>query len=264
MQKIVMVDQDGVVCDKSYQVTKDIAGLIPNALNSGLVIVPNSDTPIKRLRDNFVAMLDFTPEMVIGEKGAVVHVGGNDIFTGEIEGIGYYHEVLVSVMSDFGADVMIGDSATWIREGKKFKSNSSLVIIDGLRQQSIGFYLKKANARGETFTDAEWSEQALAMIKKIGLPPGLECLDYNPKYGIAISNAKNINKTNGHRVLQKLYPKAQFFMIGDGDIDIIDNEAVIHCAVANATEKLKQKASFVSEYTFTVGLEDCLKWILGS
>ena len=94
------------------------------------------------------------------------------------------------------------------------------------------------------------------------MPDGLDEFDYNSDYGIAINNAKGITKTVGYLLLKEKLPNSRFFMIGDAVADIIDDSSVIHCAVLNAVPLLKERSNFVSQYSFTKGLKECLEWIL--
>lgn len=50
--KVIMIDQDGVISNRNYQATKDISKLVNSLQTQNVVIVPNSDTPIDRLRRN--------------------------------------------------------------------------------------------------------------------------------------------------------------------------------------------------------------------
>lgn len=260
--KVIMIDQDGVISDKNYQVTKNISSLVGTMCSQGIIIVPNSDTPIDRLRKNIEFLLGFRANSIIGEKGAVVSLNGQCKFTREIFGIDEYRLSLEKLFLGLGVPVYIGDSATWIREGKTFVPNSHLMIIDALRQQSVGFYLKRSDERGLTYTDLDWCEQGLKMISNLELPNGLEPLDYNPKYGIAIANASRVKKADGYRLLRDFFGQARYFMVGDQMTDFIDDPDVIQCAVGNSEEAYKDVSTFVASKQITEGLEECLRWII--
>lgn len=256
-----MVDQDGVVCDKSYQTTKDISQYLKDCLDETTVLVPNSDTPIERLRGNFQVMLGITPQVVIGELGATVRMYDREIFQKEILGRKEHIAHLKKFFEKNGAHIETGDSATWIREGKKFRPNSRLIIFDGMREQTVAFYVRHTNEGGIPEIQPQWAREALAILSQIPLPTGLKEYDYNPKYGIAISNVFGADKTSGYRGVRGEFPDAEFYMIGDGDIDIIQDPKVTHCAVGNASPALKQISKYVSPVNVTGGLEDCLRWI---
>lgn len=261
--KVVMVDQDGVMYDRNYKTTADLGSIIRRIVFSDIMLAPNSDTPVRRLLKNAKGVFGFYPIVAIGEKGSIVRILGKDVFLCGIKGIKNFVDQIAKTLSDFGAACVIGDSATWIRNRKRFEPNKDLLIIDGLRQQSVGFYLRTSDSQGIAQINHEWAEQASKIVMETNLPDGLGELGYNPNYGIFISNPKGSNKTLGYAFLKQEHPECSFFMIGDADIDIIEDDSVIHCAVGNATQPLKQKAAFVSDKPFTEGLEDCLRWIMG-
>lgn len=260
--KVVMVDQDGVVCDKSYKVTKNINRTIEEARENGILIVPNSDTPVKRLKNNFRLLLNFSPEVVIGEKGAVLEVFGEKMFTSNISRIEDYKHSLILEFENAGGIVYQGDSADWVRNKKLFSQNSRIILLDEQREQSIGLYAFLTDSSGNIFFDADWFSEIIHLIQKNEIFSGLEDFEANKKYGILIANAKGISKTNGFLMLREFFSESNFFMIGDSQDDIIEDKNVIHCAVANAKEELKEVSSFVSESSFTNGLEECLNWII--
>jgi len=260
--KIIMVDQDRVVCDENYQPTVDISELIRELNKTGQVIIaPNTDTPIERIKYNFRKMIGLDPAVIIAERGAIVEINGKKESVKNICGIKEFIAWVEKVFKLMGCCVEIGDSATWLRENRKFEPNRRLLIIDGLREQTISVFFKRTDASGFASTDPGFAQQGLEIINGLVPPAGLNKSDYNEKYGIAICNVAGVSKTDGYLLVKNQYPLADFYMIGDGDSDIILDKEVIHCAVANASPLLKKRASFVSKFSITEGLADCLKWI---
>ena len=256
-----MIDQDGVIINSQYQTTQNIKPLIKELLAQDVAIVPNSDTPIQRLRNNIEGWLGFLPQTLIGEKGAVIEHQGLCGLVKNIYGIEVYLEKLQNLFTQQGATVYVGDSATWIQNKKIFKPNSQLLIIDSFRQQSIGVYFLTSDFLGKTHIDSTWSKDALKLINTLVLPEGLDSLDYNPKYGIAIANASGATKKDGFSLIKNLFTDAQFFMIGDQTADFIGDASVVQCAVNNASDEYKKVSSFVAKQNFTSGLAECLEWI---
>ena len=257
-----MIDQDGVVLDEKYQLTADISEISERIKkDKNVLLIPNSDTPVKRLAKNFELIFGFKPAIAIGEKGAVISVGDRKMCPIKIRGINNYRKKLASFFKKGGAEVEIGDSATWIRMNKKFKPNSRMIIIDAFREQTIGFYLKKTDVSGKTYTDKEWLIEGMKIVKNDKLPAGLENFNFNPSYGIAVANAKGFSKKDGAKIIKKLYPDAEFYMIGDSDNDYLGG-MVVHCAVSNASDKFKRKSKFIAKNSYTTGMKECLEWIL--
>lgn len=261
--KIIMIDQDGVVYNENYQATADISESV-NFINgkTDSLIVPNTDTPISRIRYNLRVMMNYNPEIIIAERGAVVQINGKKQYIKPVSGIKQYVWELKNKFDQANTVVEIGNSATWIRERKLFAPNSKLLLIDEFREQTVGFYMKITDDNGLPFTDNNWSREAMKVIETVPLPSGLNAPDYNADYGIAICNVAGVSKTDGYLILKERYPGAQFFMIGNSDADIIGDRNVVHCAVANASAGLKEKSVFVSGLPYTKGLKQCLEWII--
>lgn len=260
--KIVMIDQDGVVFDRNYMVNGDIGNIITEVLHEGVLLVPNSDTPIPRLSRNFESALGFKPSTIIGEGGAIACHNGSESNLCDAGDPREFIDGLVSVFGKCDCDIDIGDSATWIREGKNFRPNRNLLIIDQLRKRSIGFYLRHSDSYGIAKIDEEWFCYGRKTIEDIDLPNGFSALDFNSKYGIAIAGPLGANKTNGSIFLQRSFPEADIFMIGDSAADIIDDNHVVVCSVGNGSDVLKSKSKFIANQSYTAGLGECLNWIM--
>lgn len=258
---VVMIDLDGVVLNEEYQTTKDISENVKKAAKK-LLLVPNSDTPIPRLERFFIDAFGLKWEVIIGELGSTLKYYNSLIRVCQISGIDYFVSQIKNKFESIGARVYLGDSTTWVRKGKYFQPNCNLVLIDAFRTQSVGMFFLKTTIKGNVVIDNTWSSQCLDVLKKIDKPSGLAKFCYNGRYGFAGSSAKGITKTHGYLALKRIIPKAQFYMIGDSDIDIINDSNVIHLSVANGTNNLKARSGFISDYAYTAGLEDCLKWIL--
>jgi hydroxymethylpyrimidine pyrophosphatase-like HAD family hydrolase len=261
-EKIVMIDQDGTIFDRNYQTNSDIGDIVAVALDKGILLVPNSDTPILRLVKNFKSALGFEPTTIIGECGAVACRDGEEFklcLSGEP---GEFIDELIITFENCDCDIKIGDSATWIRENKIFQANRRLLIIDGFRKSSIGFYLRKADSSGIACLDEEWFSYGKKVVESIALPDGFSVFDFNPKYGIAIAGPSGVSKTNGSAFLHYNFPEADIFMIGDSEADVINDNRVVVCSVGNGSDILKSKSKFVANQLYTAGLGECLNWIM--
>ncbi len=262
--KVIMIDVDGVLLDKEYQITTDLSAMAAFLRNSGtqVEIVPNSDTPVERLERINFGTFGFKPRAIIAEKGAFVKFNGISYPIANVTDIDDFILGLKKVFTTVDCDVVIGDSATWIREKKVFSPNRRMLIIDALRKQSVGFYLRTTDASGIPRIDNAWFTEGKTLVETIPIPKGLEAKDYNESYGIVIMGAANADKTSGFQYLKGLYPTdTKFFMVGDGDSDIIRDAQVIMCSVGNGSQALKDRSTYISGRTYTEGLLDCLEWI---
>ena len=261
MNKIIMLDFDGVVLDQSYRLTKDIRPAIRRLQSSGAIIVPNSDTPVARMRGLCRATLGIEAPVIVAERGAVVTLGQRMLTPANIKGIRECREQLAATLRFQRHLVFVGNSTVWVRERRLFHSDRRIVLIDKQRQQTLSCFFLRTDSRGLPYIDSRWGNEALQLVGKVELPLGVSPWDYNPAYGIAIANAAEVSKTDGFRVLRGEYPDAAFYMIGDSDSDIIADDTVVHCGVGNASSNFKSGANFVARGSFTEGLEECIDWI---
>ncbi len=261
MDKIVMVDLDGVVLNSQYKTTGNICS-ITDELSKVSHIVPNSDTPIERLATFFEQSIGISSDIVIGENGAVVKYFDDVKFTYENIDISQYIHAMKTVFSRFDCCILECDAPILVREHNELRPNTKFILIDKFRRMSISMFFLVTDDDGKLHIDEEWSEQCLHSLSPYNKPQALGNFVYNPKYGIAISSITGVSKTSGYLFLKQKYPNAQFFMVGDSDADIIEDASVTHLAVNNASSSLKKESSFVSNNPYTIGLGDCFQWIL--
>lgn len=259
--KIIMTDIDGVILNTNYQLTPPSTNIKPKLISSSSIIIPNSDTPILRIQNIFLKSLGIKPETAIGEKGAVVLLNNVKHYLAKITGIQEFLLKLREAFRQTNCQIYFGDSATWIQMGRRFNPNQRLLIIDQFREQTVGFYLRCSDQNGRAVINQEWFEIGKKIIQSLSIPSGLLANDFNSEYGIVIMSAANVDKTTGYEFLRQHFFEAKFFMIGDGNSDIIKSKNVVHCAVANASERLKQVSKFVANNKFTTGWIECLEWI---
>jgi len=261
MLNIVMTDLDGVIFDKHYRVTastEKIVRLVSEKAN----IVPNSNTPMDRLSMFYRGATGIAEAGLISENGTIVQdfegeihyaCGGKEIMDFRLE--------IKSLFKSHGYTVCEGPIPVWIKEKRKFQPNNNFVFFDDCRERSLSLFFLVTDEDGNLVNSKTWCDVGKKILNTVEMPELLDEFDFNPKYGIFISNVKGVSKTTGYQCLKGLYPKANFFMIGDSDYDIIDKGSITHLAVSNATQNLKDVSSFVAESEFTQGFAECLEWI---
>jgi hydroxymethylpyrimidine pyrophosphatase-like HAD family hydrolase len=261
MKKVIMIDLDGVVLNKDYKTTKDIHSTIKKLGNNDL-IVPNSDTPINRLKRLFSGSLGINPMITIGEKGAVIDFFGTVFYPCHVLNLRQYRKKIIKTLGEYNARILESEFPIQIRKFWRFPPGENLIIVDNSRRASLSIFFLKANSEGILKADKEWSDLCFKALSQIKIPEGLGQYEYNYKYGIAISNAIDSSKGLGVQLLKEKLGRAIYFMIGDSDADIIKDEDVLHLAVNNATDDLKNISDFTASKNYTEGLEECLEWIV--
>lgn len=264
MAAVVMIDQDGVMCDRSYQPTFDVREACVSLRQAGYRLVSNSDTPYPRLWQNTFAMLGVEPDGVVVENGAGVFLPPHR-YTALRPScqVQPFRNEIVACLSGIADQVLLGDAPTWRRQGRRFPEhlNAHLVLMDDQRRHSVGFYVLSTDQNGFPGLDESWGNIVLQALNDLSLPTWLKEPDYNPAYGITIIGDREADKTNGFRLLHRLIGTERYYMIGDSLNDWIQDERVVTCAVGNASPELKRAAGFVASRSYTEGLAECLEWI---
>lgn len=256
--KAVMIDQDGVVYNEHYVTTADLD--FNRLLSENVILIPNSDTPLARLVNNFEKVFGVKPRAAIAENGAVVLCNGTVHYSCTVCRLQEYRRKIARTLADKNFTVLIGDSTTMVQQKKKMPPNCMMAIIDKLRERSISLYLFKTDTEGNCHIDDHVAEYGLKIISAMNFEIELMSFNYNKAYGIAIAGAADANKSIGYHILRELLP-GTYFMIGDSDSDVIDDLSVVHCCVANSTRKLIEISRYSSPFAYTEGLSDCLEWI---
>lgn len=262
MQTIVMIDQDGVVCDASYQSNCELGNVWSSLLKKNVLLFANSDTPRLRLERNFREMLGVTPTGVIAENGMVLMTPDKVVThpqaaTGVVS---FRGEVVVALTSVADA-VHVGDAPTWRRQQRRFESHQRTILLDGEREYSVSLYALVTDETGLPQIDDQWGRSVKQVVDQLTRPDNLGEAVYNPRYGIMIMGTKDAHKTRGYELLRTRHC-GTYYMIGDSDSDIIQDPSVIICSVGNGSSRLKERADFIASDSYTRGLRQCLEWIL--
>lgn len=260
---VIMLDFDGVVFNETYGLNMtpiDFLGEVETLRQAGYILVPNSDTPVLRMRDIADRFLGFQPKYIIAEKGAVIVIDEKKYFPASIVGLVEFRRALVQHFM-FKCWAMQGDSVTTMQMFNLFQPNRKILFADMIREQTLAFYARITDREGISRPDRGWLCDVKAIVDQMVLPTGLMPFNYNEKYGIAIANASNCTKAIGYQKIRETFPSARFYMVGDSMSDFIDDGRVVQCSVANASDEYKSQCAFVAESPYTKGLVEVFQWI---
>lgn len=262
-KSVIMFDLDGVLFDKAYNlniIPEYFLARVTALREDGCILVPNSNTPVLRMREISDDYFGFQPDFMVAEKGAVVVIDGQKHLPLHIEGLVEFRRQLMEIFL-FRSMIMQGDSVTTMRHFNLFQPNRKLFFADMIREQTLAFYARKTDRHGEAKPDKDWLKEVKEIVDELQLPAGLMPFNYNANYGIAIASAFGCSKTSGYRMIRNSFPDSTFYMIGDSVSAHIDDDTVIHCAVGNASEDYKKSCAFSAKQHHTKGLMEVFDWI---
>lgn len=269
MKKIIMVDLNGTMVDKTYKITVPLKNLnysINNAKNNGAIIGLSSDSPKETL-------LAITKDLdikgpIVAEGGAVLSLDNKDILLNSKGGA-------LKLCSDAMVEYLVNNQKTsrlvsfgdvnrlsrlLVEHGDIIGAKASeAIFVNKMRLASMSFFCFQRNGTKwvpdpeqlEYFTN--WSLQYLSNNQLIATEDVI--VDQNIDYGISVLHHNDTKKSLAVPPLQKLYPGAKIFIIGDSMFDWHgENTEVIHCAVANASPEYKNHCSYVANKSYTEGV----------
>ena len=269
MKKIIIVDLNGTMVDKTYKITIPLEKLnysINKAKSNGSIIGLSSDSPKETLLAVATDLGIDGP--IIAEGGAVLNIGNKDtLLNSNGSALRLCSDAMIEHLvnnRNVSRLVSFGDvnrlSRLLIEHGDIIGANASeAIFINGMRLASMSFFCFQRNGMGwmpnpeqlEYFTN--WSLQYLDSNQLLSRKNVI--VDQNIDYGISVLHHKDTKKSLAIQPLQTLYPNAKIFIIGDSMFDWHgENAGVTHCAVANASPEYKNLCSYVADKSYTEGV----------
>lgn len=277
MKKIVLLDLDGTVLNRDYQITvpeKIFKSSIKKFQSSKFVIGISSDSAA----DTIVKFMQVHGIIgpVIAEKGAFLIIKAKG-FTNGVNTISEtvsFTTIRKILLKKFYENVntltVIGDVNRLSRFFQKIPNDAGsvakrAVLINGMRRGSLSFYAY-GSKEGHWQKDARALKEVLAEVLEIIKKnfPALKnniFVDLNSEYGICIIHHKNTKKALALPGIKKKYDGYRIFVIGDSVGDFYSNRLVTHCAVANASAEYKKVCSIVAKKEYSAGVIELLEKI---
>lgn len=269
MKKIVIVDLNGTMVGKAYELTAPLGKLkqsIKRAKNNGVIIGLSSDSPAETL--SAISRDLGIDGPIVAEGGAVLRADGKDtLLNPGGSAIRLCSNALIEHLTNnrqMSRLISIGDvnrlSRLLVEHGDILGANATeAIFINGMRLASMSFfYFKRNNMKWVPYPKqleyiTKWSLNYLISNKLI-IRSNL-IIDCNIDYGISILHHKGTKKFLAVQPLQTLYPNTKIFIIGDSMFDWHgENTGVVHCAVANASPEYKRHCSHVVDKPHTYGV----------
>lgn len=271
-KRIILLDLDGTIITRSYQLTvagSKLRSVVENLQTGNTFVGLNSDTPLQPLK-SWAGLFGMRGPL-IGEKGQVLSFSPAEPAQ-TIGGMGDYfralkRQVILRSHEQFANTFIgIGDVTEFVRQGGKiFGEDRQAIFINGYRQCSFSAYAL-AYRDGSLTYDAELYELFCNLVMSLVAPDEdrLAEADKNDLYGILILHEKGASKTRGFQhLIDRLGDEIEYVMIGDSLSDqILTDHPVKVCAVGNASPELKawalETGGMVADAPFTEGVIEIL------
>lgn len=269
MKNLLLMDLDGTLIDESCQLTAtnlEIQGTIQNLIQEEWSIGLNSDTPLEPLKHWWYDRLAMNGP-IVAELGSLVWFpDGREVVLSSTEPVfaEAKKQVIASLLSDPDITLLVGDATEFVYTTNKLHSCTSvLVALNNFRRCSLSFFVRRI-AGGGLVKDLELLRSVVAGIEHL-LPQDERFIwHFGRTYDIFIINAADCDKTNAIQAILASENFDRAVMLGnDEEMDFIEDARVETMAVANASDGLKLKATYVAKESHTKGVIEMLKHLQG-
>lgn len=266
---LVLMDLDETLISESCQLTvpdKEITAAIQGLIQQDWLIGLNSDTPLVPLKHWWFDRLNMNGP-IIAELGAVVRLpDGQEIVlssTGPVFAEAK-KQVIASLSSDSDITVLIGDATEFVYTTKEFHSCAPvLVALNNFRQCSLSFFVRRIEEESRLLQDWEFLHSVVDRVKYCLPQSQTFKWHFGETYCNFIINDGDCDKTKATKAILARKHFNRVVMLGNEEMDFIKDLRVETMAVANASDGLKERASYVAQESYTKGVIEILNHLQG-
>lgn len=273
MNKLVLLDLDETVLDKSYQITDScLPSFIDELQAEGVLVGIHSDTPLVR-QIGYAKDLHCSGPLVTELGNAIAKSSQDPTILwedGRLKAV-FQKTILALIQSARNAYPFLNITLADVSEVRKMLSDSAnqetkaWMICHSQRFYSLGFYVYDVINGTISFNASLLS--ALADIAEIHFvtqnapEQPTPIMDVNHDYGICIMHDSSARKAKANEELFRLFPDTTIYMVGNSMSDFLDHPEIVQCAVGNASDELKKQSTFVAPWNLSSSVISCLEWI---
>ena len=266
---LILLDVDETLVDIDYKLTcpaSEWHAALRRAEARGAIIGLNSDSAYDTLQKRAVAHGIKGP--VIAERGALIARSPDEkvlCASAEAREFRKFRQVFLRTLTT-GANLaryltVVGHVNEVANRLPKLPTNGCVngiaVLINGLRQCSMSFFVRKQCRTGWTkdvpALDGVIDIAALIGRKKFPKLWAMRDIDRNPDYGICVYHHRDTQKSMACDPLVKLFGDREIYMVGNSMSDFMDDSRVKHCAVENASPEFKKRCILIADQERTRG-----------
>jgi len=266
---LILLDVDETLVDINYKLTcpaSEWHAALRRAETRGAVIGLNSDSAYETLQTRAVAYGIGGP--IVAERGALIAENADAkvlLANREARDFKKLRQAFLRALTT-GANLsryltVVGHVNEVANRLPRLPTNGCVngtaVLINGLRECSLSFFVRKQSRHGWT-KDVDALDEVIHLVTAIGAKKFPELweardTDRNPDYGICVYHHKDTKKSMACDPLVKLFGDREIYMVGNSMSDFMDDSRVKHCAVKNASPEFKKCCILVAGQERTRG-----------
>lgn len=277
---LILLDVDETLVDKHYNLTCS-SSMWTTALRRfgarGAIIGLNSDSAYETLQKHANAYGIHGP--IVAERGALVSKNSD----AQVQCMNTHARDFKKLQQAFLRALIVGarlgkyltviGHVNEISNGlpsipRNACTNDIAVLVNGFRFCSLSFFVRKRCRRIWT-KDAEALDEVIGIVNSLGLKrvPRLwemKDVDRNLDYGVCIFHHQQTQKSLACNPLVQMFGKRKIYMIGNSMSDYMNDDRIMHCAVANARRDFKDRCVMVAKNDHTHGVIELIQKIVAS
>ncbi|HVA83011.1 MAG TPA: HAD family hydrolase [Candidatus Aquilonibacter sp.] len=267
MRTIVLLDIDGTLVDPDYKInSSSIFGVIKKCESQGALFALNSNRAIEDLLPIYDQF--FLNGFIIGENGSFSLLPGQKMEQYvDPEQINALSAALPETLeSSFSGSKFLREDTISFLKAPTIKNSSTLFVVNKFRKYTLSIFVGSV-AEGKFIKNITLAKEVSSAISQKIMELGLKLeVVVSPVFGNVLINPSGCSKSSTfEKIVKRDYSGYSTVMISDDESDSMINSVENFYTLSNASEKIKRKASYVSKYQYTKGVEEILqKKILGA
>ncbi|MDE1870149.1 MAG: HAD family phosphatase [Candidatus Micrarchaeota archaeon] len=261
MRTIVLLDIDGTLVDPDYKINSNsIFDVIKKCEAQGALFALNSNRAIEDLLPIYKQF--FLNGFIIGENGAFFTFPGQKMeqYSDAKQIVSLAAELSKLLESSFpGSKFLTRDTVSFLKS-PNIKNSGELFVANKFRKYTMSIFVGKV-VDGKFVKDIPLARLVASAVSAKIADLGLKLeIVVSPVFGNVLINPIGCSKASTfEKIVERDYKGCPTVMISDDESDSMIGSVGTFYTLSNAPESIKNKASYVSDYEYTKGVEDILQ-----
>ncbi|MDE1825302.1 MAG: HAD family phosphatase [Candidatus Micrarchaeota archaeon] len=260
MRTIILLDIDGTLVDAGYKVNSDsIFESIKTLESKGAIFSLNSNRSLEDLMPIYEKF--GLNGFIIGENGAFSVIPGQQLesYANNEEIATLAQRIPEMLKSKFpSSEFLVRDTVAFLQNPEK--SDAMILFVSNkFRKYTMSVFVGRVED-AKFVTDLELLKRVAGAIATEVSSLGADFdVVASPINGNVLINPKSCSKSSTlSRVIEVKYAGYEVIMISDDESDEMIGSVGKFYTLSNAKERIKEKADYVSRYSYAMGVDDIL------